>query len=368
MQNKPVSPAVEEAHRALSASLPFADTADFEDADRGFIGALVPGAVTRADGMVVWDGDTYSFLAGEAPTSVNPSLWRQSQLVAKQGLYEVTEGIYQVRGLDLSNVTFVEGDTGVIVIDPLISTETAAAALGLYRQHRGERPVVAVIYSHSHVDHFGGVFGVTSEAEVESGKVQVIAPEGFVEHAVAENVYAGTAMSRRAGYMYGAVLARGPQGQVGAGLGQTTSNGGEVGMIVPTLHVTTTGETPRRRRRGDRVPDGTGHRGALGDALLLPEVPRPLHGRERDAHAAQPADPPRRAGARPARLVAVPHRGDRHVRRPHRCGVRLAPLADVDRRARRRTTCRSSAISTPTSTTRRCACSTRAIRAPRSPR
>ena len=140
MQNKPVTPAVEEAHRALSASLPFAETSDFDDADRGFLAALVPGAVRRADGQVVWDSDTYGFLAGEAPTSVHPSLWRQSQLVAKQGLYEVSEGIYQVRGLDLSNITFVEGDTGIIVIDPLISTETAAAALGLYREHRGEAP------------------------------------------------------------------------------------------------------------------------------------------------------------------------------------------------------------------------------------
>ncbi|HEX5856630.1 MAG TPA: alkyl sulfatase dimerization domain-containing protein [Microbacterium sp.] len=242
MQNKPVSPAVAEAHRALSASLPLSDSTDFDDADRGFIAALTPGVIARPDGHVVWDNDSYAFLDGEAPTSVNPSLWRQSRLVAKQGLYEVVEGIYQVRGLDLSNITFVEGDTGIIVIDPLISTETAAAALALYREHRGDRPVTAVIFSHSHVDHFGGVFGVTSEAEVGSGAVQVIAPEGFVEHAVSENVYAGTAMSRRAGYMYGAVLARGPQGQVGAGLGQTTSSG-EVGMIVPTLDIRTTGET-----------------------------------------------------------------------------------------------------------------------------
>ena len=195
-----------------------------------------------ADGRVVWDNDRYDFLSGDAPTTVHPSLWRQSQLAARQGLYEVVEGIYQVRGLDLSNITFVEGDTGVIVIDPLISTETAAAALGLYRVHRGDRPVVAVIYTHSHVDHFGGVFGVTSQAEVDSGRVAVLAPEGFVGHAVAENVYAGTAMSRRAGYMYGAALERGPRDQVGAGLGQTTSSG-EVGLIVPTLEITTTGET-----------------------------------------------------------------------------------------------------------------------------
>ena len=242
MNSKPVTAVVEEAQRLAAASLPLHDSADFEDADRGFIAALQPGIISRPDGHVVWDAESYAFLQGDAPASVNPSLWRQSKLVVKQGLYEVVEGIYQVRGLDLSNVTFVEGDTGIIVIDPLISTETAAAALGLYRTHRGERPVVAVIYSHSHVDHFGGVFGVTSAADVEAGQVQIIAPEGFIEHAVSENVYAGTAMSRRAGYMYGAALARGPQGQVGAGLGQTTSSG-EVGVIPPTQEITTTGET-----------------------------------------------------------------------------------------------------------------------------
>jgi alkyl sulfatase BDS1-like metallo-beta-lactamase superfamily hydrolase len=157
--------------------------------------------VRAADGRSVWDNDSHAFLTGEAPTSVNPSLWRQSTLVAKQGLFEVVEGVYQVRGLDLSNMTIVEGDTGVIVIDPLICTETAAAALSLYRAHRGDRPVRAVIYTHSHVDHFGGVFGVTTQDDVDAGSVQVIAPEGFTEHAIDENVYAGTAMSRRAGYL-----------------------------------------------------------------------------------------------------------------------------------------------------------------------
>jgi len=215
---------------------------DFDDADRGFIGALQPCVVTAADGRVVWDNDVYGFLSGEAPPSVHPSLWRQSTLAAKQGLYEVVDGIYQVRGLDLSNITFIEGDTGIIVIDPLVCTETAAAALALYRSHRGDRPVIAVIYTHSHVDHFGGVLGVTTQADVDAGKVAVIAPQGFIEHAVQENVYAGTAMARRASYMYGTVLDRGPQGQVGCGLGQTPSTG-EVGVIVPTLDITTTGET-----------------------------------------------------------------------------------------------------------------------------
>ncbi|BBX67841.1 alkyl/aryl-sulfatase [Mycolicibacterium psychrotolerans] len=242
MEHKPPTATIEAAHRAQLGSLPFDDTRDFADADRGFIAAQQPCVITAADGRVVWDNDVYDFLRGDAPTTVHPSLWRQSQLVAKQGLYEVVEGIYQVRGFDLSNITFVEGDTGIIVIDPLVSTEVAAAALALYRRHRGDRAVVAVIYTHSHVDHFGGVLGVTSQADVDAGKVAVLAPEGFTEHAVQENVYAGTAMARRAGYMYGAVLERGPQGQVGCGLGQTPSTG-EVAIIVPTVDIRETGET-----------------------------------------------------------------------------------------------------------------------------
>lgn len=242
MQQKPPTAVIESAHREHLTALPFDDTADFTDADRGFIAALEPCVIKAADGRVVWDNDTYAFLEGDAPPSVHPSLWRQSGLCAKQGLYEVVEGIYQVRGFDLSNITFVEGDTGVIVIDPLISTETAAAALAMYRQHRGNRAVSAVIYTHSHVDHFGGVLGVTSQADVDAGRVAVIAPEHFTEHAVQENVYAGTAMGRRASYMYGALLARGPQGQVGCGLGQVTSTG-EVALIVPTVDIRATGET-----------------------------------------------------------------------------------------------------------------------------
>ena len=241
MHSKPPTPAVEAAHGAHLTSLPFEDTRDFADADRGFIAAQSPCVITAADGRVVWDNDVYDFLTGDAPTSVHPSLWRQSTLVAKQGLYEVVEGIYQVRGFDLSNITFVEGDTGIIVIDPLVSTEVAAAALALYRQHRGDRAVVSVIYTHSHVDHFGGVLGVTTQADVDAGRVSVLAPEGFLEHAVQENVYAGTAMARRAAYMYGTVLERGPRGQVGCGLGQTPSTG-EVAIIVPTVDVRETGE------------------------------------------------------------------------------------------------------------------------------
>ena len=148
--------------------LPFGDTADFEAADRGLIDAGDP-VVRNEAGQVIWDNGAYGFLTGEAPDTVHPSLWRQSTLVARQGLFEVTDGIYQVRGYDLSNMSVIEGDTGIIIIDPLISTETAAAALALYRKHRGDRRVVAVIHTHRHADHFGGVKGVVSQADVDAG-------------------------------------------------------------------------------------------------------------------------------------------------------------------------------------------------------
>jgi len=220
---------------SATTDLPFHDRADFAAADRGFVGALDPCVITDASGRVVWDNDAYAFLQGDCPDTAHPSLWRQGQLVSRQGLYEVTDGIYQVRGLDLSNMTLVEGDTGVIVIDPLISSETAAAALALYRTHRGDRPVTAVIYTHAHVDHFGGVHGVLA------GEVPILAPDGFMESAVSENVYAGVAMTRRAVYMYGAGLEKGPAGQIGCGLGMTNSTG-TVGLVAPTVIVDHTGQ------------------------------------------------------------------------------------------------------------------------------
>ncbi|MFF1868332.1 alkyl sulfatase dimerization domain-containing protein [Streptomyces sp. CB03911] len=220
------------------STLPFEDTTDFENADRGFVGALSPAVVKAADGRVIWDNDAYDFLKADCPPTAHPSLWRQGQLVARQGLYEVTDGIYQVRGLDLSNMTLVEGDTGVIVIDPLISAECAAAALELYREHRGPRPVTGLIYTHSHGDHFGGARGVLPEGH---DPVPVIAPEGFLEHAVSENVYAGNAMTRRAMFMYGDRLPKAADGQIGAGLGMTTSVG-TITLIPPTVDVTRTGQ------------------------------------------------------------------------------------------------------------------------------
>jgi alkyl sulfatase BDS1-like metallo-beta-lactamase superfamily hydrolase len=242
MQHKQPSPAILAAHAALQAALPFDDTADFDSNDRGFIGTLDDPKVRSAAGEVVWDADAFDFIGGEAPTSVNPSLWRQSTLTSRHGLFELADRIYQVRGVDLSNMTLIEGDTGVIVVDTLLSKETAAAALALYRKHRGDRPVKAVIITHSHADHYGGVLGVVTAEQVAAREVEVIAPDGFLEHAVSENVYAGVAMNRRAGYMYGAVLERGPQGQVGAGLGQTLSIG-EVTLIEPTSLITKTGQT-----------------------------------------------------------------------------------------------------------------------------
>jgi alkyl sulfatase BDS1-like metallo-beta-lactamase superfamily hydrolase len=239
-QSRP-SITVLDAHKRASTGFPFEDTDDFEAARRGFIAPLKPGVLRAADGHPVWDNDRYAFVTGDAPDTVHPSLWRQAQLLGIQGLFEVVDGIYQVRGLDLSNISFVEGERGVIVIDPLISAETATAALDLYRAHRGERPVTAVIYTHSHVDHFGGVRGVISQEDVDSGRVQVIAPAGFVEAAVSENVYAGPAMARRSAYMYGAALPAGRAGQVGAGLGQTVSTG-SVTLIRPTFDITYTGQ------------------------------------------------------------------------------------------------------------------------------
>jgi len=227
----------------MAATLPMQDRQDFDDARRGFVGRSTDRQVRAADGRVVWDLDAYEFMRdADAPDTVNPSLWRQGQLLIEDGLFEVTPGIYQLRGFDLSIMSVIEGDSGVIVIDPLISSETATAAFALYTEHRGERPVKAMIYTHSHADHFGGVKGIISDEQVAAGEVVVIAPEGFMHHAVAENVFAGTAMLRRAGYMYGAALDRGPGGQIGTGLGQTTSTG-TVSLIAPTIDITHTGQT-----------------------------------------------------------------------------------------------------------------------------
>ena len=228
------------ANAALLAELPFDDTADFDDAQRGFIVPLPDEVLVTPDGSrIIWDPGLFDFveMGSSAPDTVNPSLWRQSQLTSVSGLFKVTDRIYQVRNQDLSNLTIIEGDTGLIIADPLISAETAANALKLYFEHRPQAPVVAVIYSHSHIDHYGGVAGITTQAAVDAGTVTIYAPEGFLEAAIKENVYAGNAMTRRAGYMYGALLPADEKGQVGAGLGTTVSKG-TVTLIAPTQSIT----------------------------------------------------------------------------------------------------------------------------------
>lgn len=233
------------ANRALLDELPFDYTQDFEDAARGFVAPLKDGGrvVDAKSGRPVFDPTRLDFIeeGSPAPDTVNPSLWRQSQLVRKGGLFKVVERMYQVRNQDISNLTVIEGDTGLILMDPLISVETARAALDLYYEHRPHRPVVAVVHSHSHVDHYGGIKGVVDEADVKAGKVQIIAPIGFLEAAVAENVMAGNVMTRRALYQYGALLPSDPKGQVGIGLGTGVSTGA-ITLIPPTHDITETGQ------------------------------------------------------------------------------------------------------------------------------
>jgi alkyl sulfatase BDS1-like metallo-beta-lactamase superfamily hydrolase len=216
----------------LAEELDFSDRRDFDDAERGFI-ATLPDAHIEADaGGVSWSMRPYGFLSGKAPETVNPSLWRMSQLNAVHGLFEVRERVYQVRGFSLANVTFIEGDTGVVVVDPLQFTEHARAAIQLYRSHRGDRPVVAVIYTHSHRDHYGGVRGVISEADVDRG-VPVIAPFGFTEESFSESILAGVPMRRRALFQFGWSLAPGAMAHVDSGLGKAVGRGGD-GFIPPT--------------------------------------------------------------------------------------------------------------------------------------
>ena len=230
-------------HAATIADLPFSDRVDFEDAARGFLGTTDNAHVANDRGRVVWSLQPYGFLAErEAPPTVNPSLWRQSQLNMHHGLFEVVPGVYQVRGFDLANMTLIEGDTGVIVIDCLTSIEGARAAIGLYARHRGERPVSGVILTHTHVDHWGGVRGIVSDEEIASGTIPIIAPDLFMENAVSENIIAGPAMQRRAQYQFGHFLARGARGHVDCGLGKTTA-AGAVSLVRPNDLITSTGET-----------------------------------------------------------------------------------------------------------------------------
>ncbi|WP_211327539.1 alkyl/aryl-sulfatase [Umboniibacter marinipuniceus] len=242
-ESKPATEYTQFANQQVLESLPFNDKQDFEDASRGFLARPDTLTIRNEDGVVVWDLEQYKqfiSLDTAAPDTVNPSLWRNTQLGMEHGLYEVREDIYQVRGFDLTNITFIAGDTGWIVFDPLISEETAAAALAFINAELGERPVKAIIYSHSHIDHYGGARGLLLNQSAED--VVVLAPEHFTEHAVSENVIAGNAMARRAIYMYGALLPRNAQGGLNGGLGMTVSTGA-AGLLLPTQDIIETGES-----------------------------------------------------------------------------------------------------------------------------
>ncbi len=233
-------------NRLLREQLPAEDGQDRADAERGFIGSTDHAEVTTADGRVIWSQRPYAFVDQEtAAETVNPSLWRLARLNRIHGLFQVTPRIFQVRGFDIANITFIEGDNGLIALDALTCPDTAAAALALYRQHRdpaARRGLHTVMYSHSHGDHFGGVAGLVTQAQVDAGQVQVVAPVGFLQAAVSENVIAGVAMARRAQFQFGQTLPKGPAGQVDAGLGKTLPMG-RPSLIAPTLEIRETFET-----------------------------------------------------------------------------------------------------------------------------
>lgn len=230
------------ANAAAAAALPADDGQDAEFAGRGFMGSWPEKQIPRDDGKgVAWDFAALDAVKGDAPDTVNPSLWRHSKLLARHGLFQVAPRVYQVRGFDISVMTVIVGDTGYILVDPLTATETARAALALVKRKLGDRPVKALIYTHSHGDHFGGALGVVSEADVAAGKVAILAPDGFLEHAVSENLIAGNAMGRRALYQFGSPLPFGPMGRIGSGIGPALSNG-SISLLPPTDTIRATGD------------------------------------------------------------------------------------------------------------------------------
>ena len=242
-QPKPATEHTRHAQERVQQTLDFSDRQSFEDAKRGFIASLDPITIQRPDGHVTYDLEHMGFLDADAPATVNPSLWRQAQLNAQHhGLSEVCDGLYQVRSFDIANMTLIRGDRGWIIIDPLTSSESSAAALALANEQLGERPVMAVLITHSHIDHFGGVLGVITQEQVLSGDVPLIAPKDFVNESLNENVLAGNAMGRRATYMSGNLLEPSATGFVSTGLGASLSLG-STGFIVPSDTVSETGET-----------------------------------------------------------------------------------------------------------------------------
>ncbi|MBS3961748.1 MAG: MBL fold metallo-hydrolase [Sandarakinorhabdus sp.] len=238
-----VSDATRAANAAAKAALPPDDGEDADFASRGFIGTHPGPSIPRDDGTgTVWNFASLDALRGPAPATVNPSLWRHSLLLAKHGLFRVQDRVYQVRGFDLSVMTVIVGDSGYIIVDPLTTTETARAAFALVKRHVGDRPVKAVIYTHSHADHFGGILGVVDPADVAAGRVAIVAPDGFLEHAVAENLVAGNAMTRRAIFQFGSPLPFSAKGKVSAGIGPALPNG-TVSLLPPTDLIMQTGDT-----------------------------------------------------------------------------------------------------------------------------
>ena len=242
-KEKPASSFTQDMQEKVLRSLPFDDRRSFENASKGFIATLDPLTIKRPDGSAVLDLSKFDFLNNEAPPTVNPSLWRQAQLTAQHtGLFEVVEGIYQVRAFDIANMTLIQGETGWIIVDPLTSSESSRAALELANEKIGHRDVVAVIHTHSHADHFAGVFGVISPEQAENGSISIVAPEHFVDESLSENVIAGNAMGRRATYMYGNLLEPSETGFVSTGLGAALSLG-TTGFAVPNDTIKETGET-----------------------------------------------------------------------------------------------------------------------------
>ena len=221
-------------NREFSENLNLADQQDFQDASKGLIASAPSTPIRDQSGKVIWDASRYDYIHGESPETVNPSLWRQSKVIMHRGLYQVDEGIYQLRGFDLANISIIEGDSGWIVVDPLTTEATAREAIAFARQHLGDKPISAILFTHSHIDHFGGAFGLMSMEQAKGNDVKIIAPEGFIEEATSENILAGPAMTRRALYMYGQRLPRGPTGHVTTGLGVQPVIG-SVSIMVPNI-------------------------------------------------------------------------------------------------------------------------------------
>jgi linear primary-alkylsulfatase len=236
---KPASESTQRVQQQIAAALPEDDGKDLEFATRGFIGTLEDPVIKKDDGEVIMDLARYDFVRGEAPDTVNPSLWRHVEVLAKHGLFQVAEGVFQIRGLDPANMTIVEGDTGWVIIDPLYTTQSSAKALELLNRHLGERPVSAVLYTHSHADHSGGVRSLISEADA----VPILAPDKLIEETLSEFVLAGNSMGRRVSYQFGAGLEPGPQGKMSGGILTDTSAQGTVSFIEPTDYIKATGET-----------------------------------------------------------------------------------------------------------------------------